>query len=71
VDGNDILTIVSIALNLILGTICFLYILKPRNDGVMEVEELPDGGTIYSLNLDTDLDEISKKKRLVFKVNPS
>ena len=67
---SDVALILSIVLNVVLGIGCFYYAFRPHSDGSLDIEEFPDGGKRYSLNLETDLDAIDTQKRIVLKVNP-
>lgn len=41
-----------------------------RYDGVIQVEQVPGGPKRYSMELNTDPDELDTKKAVVFKINP-
>jgi hypothetical protein len=65
----EILLAVSIMVSIGLGGLCF-YLIKVRYDGTLDVENFPDGGKRYSLNLDTDLDALDNQKRIILRINP-
>jgi len=68
-DVSMIVLGLSLLLNIIF-TGGLIYILKVGYDGTLDVENFPDGGKRYSLNLETDLDAIDAQKRITLKVNP-
>jgi hypothetical protein len=69
VDILNVMLILSVLINLVfIGVL--IYILRIGYAGTLEVENFPDGGKRYSLNLETDLAELDSQKRITLKVNP-